>query len=78
MLIFIFQSAKDSEVFGCTKDPFGDNLPSELGPWSAYGDSAPQTEGAFDGVGGTDAVRTGIREKGYHLTRASIVVTRQA
>jgi hypothetical protein len=40
MMVYVFRSAKDPDVYGFTSYQTGENLPAELEPWRAQGGGA--------------------------------------
>lgn len=67
MSVFVFQSAKDTDVFGFTGQETGGNLPLELSPWVARGEALPS--------GADDEVARSVRIEGYFLARAGIKIS---
>jgi hypothetical protein len=73
MILTLFRSAKDTDIFGFTSDPAGCNLPDELGPWCKAGNSAQIYAGtSLDGLASSDPVRKAVERDGFYLARSGI------
>jgi hypothetical protein len=70
MQLYIFNSDKDPDVVGFTKDACGANLPSDLGPWTASGSRALPIGIEIDAL---VPVLTAIEEDGFYLARGGNV-----
>jgi hypothetical protein len=64
-------------IFGFTREPTGDNLPSRFGPWSAFKSLDLHRGGAQTGVR-VDECLDDVEAHGFHLTDAHVRITEQA
>jgi hypothetical protein len=67
----VFKGAGDS--YGFTDDPAGENLPTDLGPWTHKRDVNLKRGEKRIGVD-SDEVLDDIDDHGYHVTSAGVVV----
>jgi hypothetical protein len=70
MQVFIFQSSKDSDIFGFTTDHTGANLPSQFGPWNSIGGHALPAGTGIAGVAGSDVIANALMTHGYYVGRS--------
>jgi hypothetical protein len=73
MMINLFQSAVDPEVFGFTQDANGENLPAKFAPWrkSSRGGSLYLGIGESSAqLGAVDPVIRAVQTQGYYLVEA--------
>jgi hypothetical protein len=66
MMVFVFQSGADQDVFGFTRDEDGANLPAEFEPWQQTGSQAMPV-----GAQPHDPLVRALDTDGYYLARAS-------
>jgi hypothetical protein len=77
MLLHLFTSGADPEVFAFTADPTGTNLPTELKPWQKSGSALNVRSGeAIGPAGSSAAIIDGVRTDGYYLARGGVKITR--
>jgi hypothetical protein len=70
MMINLFQSAVDPEVFGFTQDTTGQNLPAKFAPWrkSSQGGSLYLGIGESSAqLGSDDPVIRAVQSQGFYL-----------
>jgi hypothetical protein len=73
MMINLFQSAVDPEVFGFTQDATGENLPAKFAPWrkSSQGGSLYLGIGESSAqLGSVDPVIRAVETQGFYLVEA--------
>jgi hypothetical protein len=73
MMINLFQSAVDPEVFGFTRDANGENLPAQFAPWrkSSQGGSLYLGIGESSAeLGSVDPVIRAVQNQGFYLVEA--------
>jgi hypothetical protein len=73
MMINLFQSAVDPEVFGFTRDATGQNLPAKFAPWrkSSHGGSLYLGIGESSAeLGAVDPVIRAVQAQGYYLVES--------
>ena len=69
MLVFVFQSRKDTTITCYTARPDGANLPANLAPWRKLGAEDQQPGGHIAGVPhGADTVLAVIKAEGLLVT----------
>jgi hypothetical protein len=80
MKVFIFQSGRQPDVVGFTRDGTGGNLPAALAPWSAWTEwTASEEEAAIEaspeaaGGGASASAVEAIERDGYYVARAETI-----
>jgi hypothetical protein len=77
MLLTLFRSSKQPDVFGFTADPSGSNLPDEFAPWEKAGEgSAAQTYagGSLDEIASSDPVLKAVEHDGFYIARSGVTI----
>ena len=67
MQVFLFNSQREPQAFGFSKDCVGSNLPGPLAPWKPLGIRAMSACGDIGANDGAASVLTTISKIGYYV-----------
>lgn len=75
MVISLFRSAKEPDLFGFSDDSKGRNLPAEFGPWQSAGvrtAASSYAENSLNELAISDPVMRAVKQDGFYLARSGL------